>query len=93
MFNIVEPYSGHFFDAEWLEYDKTNKTFKVAKKIKLKGQSSIGVSSGIKETILVQEVAGRPTNKETFKINVVHNYDFKPYDKIRDLTTDITDIT
>ncbi len=91
MFDIVEPYSGHFLDAEWLEYDEVNKTFKrpVHIKIKPKSDSSKGVSLGTKELISVRE-NGRWIEKSVFKIHVVDKHKYKGRDKVRILYEDKT---
>lgn len=89
MFGLVEPYSGHFFDAEWIEYDVNNKVYKPAVKIKIKGQSEIGVSTGVKESVQLQDMQGRMVTKETFSINVVENHKYKIRDKIHFIEGDL----
>lgn len=82
MFNLSQPMSGHFIKAQWFKWDKQNKEYKPSRDIQLKGNSNIGVSSGIKETIYTQESAGRWTMKETFRVHVVENFDFSVKDKV-----------
>lgn len=83
MFDLVEPYSGHFYDAQYFEYDENNDTYKTPIFIKLKGHASIGVSSGIKESIQVQDLNGRWVAKDVLKVNTVDNKPYKIKDKIR----------
>lgn len=85
MFHNVEPDSGHFFQAEYLEYNRNTKKYKPKQYLKLKGSSGIGVSTGVKEIIWVTE-NGRPVQKVTFRVGVNKNYPFKNRDKITDLT-------
>lgn len=85
MFNQVEPDSGNFFPAEYLEYDRNTKKYKPKKYLKIKGSSGIGVSTGVKETISVNET-GRKVQKVTFRVGVNKNYPYKIRDKIVDLT-------
>ena len=89
MFGLVEPYSGHFFLAEYYEYDTKEKAYKPAKKIRIKGQSAIGISTGVKETIPVTE-SGRTIDKEVFRVNVVEVHNYKRRDKVKFLETDTT---
>jgi hypothetical protein len=85
MFNQVEPDSGNFFQAEYLEYDKSTKKYLPKKYLKLKGSSGIGVSTGVKEVISINE-GSRMIQKVTFRVGVNKNYPFKIRDKIVDLT-------
>lgn len=80
---MTQPLSGHVYDAEWLQYDKTNKEFLTPVKIKLKGFSGIGISTGIRESVSVQNASGRWTTKQTVKVHVVEDYDFEVGDIIR----------
>lgn len=82
MFGEVQPYSGHFYDAEWLEYDQANATHKPPRPIKVKGYSGIGVATGIREDIQVQS-GGRWVSKSTLKIHTVTAFPYKIRDKIR----------
>jgi hypothetical protein len=81
MFNLSEPYSGHFFTAQWVPWDEENKTYKPSISIKIKGQSEIGVSTGVKEQI-IERVEGRIIKKNVFRVNVVENHPYKIRDKI-----------
>jgi hypothetical protein len=89
MFNLSQPYSGNFYEAEYLEYDETTKKFKVPILIKYKPKtdSSQGVSTTVKERIRVNE-GGRWVEKNVFTIQVVENLKYKLRDKIRILNED-----
>lgn len=89
MFGLIEPYSGHFYECEWREWDNINKTYKPPIIFRIKGNAQIGVSTGIKETIQVME-NNRPVLKETFKVHAVEQHKYKPKDKVR-LLLDNTD--
>ena len=83
MFGLVEPYSGHYYEAEWIEWDETVEDYKTPVKITVKGNSSIGVSTGIREQVRVQESNGRWVVKDTLKVHAVNNHPYKPQDVIR----------
>jgi hypothetical protein len=87
MFNIVQPYSGHFIDAEWLKYNDETELHEIPIPIKIKGFAGIGVSTGIKETIRVMENS-RWVNKNTLKIHTIEVHDYKPMDKVRIVSED-----
>lgn len=82
MFDIVEPYSGHHFTADYIEYDEKNKTYKPPRPIRIKGFAGIGISSGVREDIRIK-VDNRWVIKSTLKIHVVESLDYKPKDRIR----------
>lgn len=88
MFGLSQPYSGHFFYADYLEYDMNTKKYKTPVRIRIKGQSEIGVSTGVKETVKVNE-NGRWVIKNAFKVNVVEINKYKPKDKVKFLNEDI----
>lgn len=79
----VEPYSGHSFEAQWLEWDDNNKVYKPPVSILIKGDAGIGISSGIREDVRVQDINGRWVVKKTFIINTVQNHNYKMRDKIK----------
>jgi len=85
MFNLNQPYSGHYFKAEWLQYDDESETYNVPVIIRFKPQdlSSKGVSASTREDVLVQEQSGREVIKSSFPIQVIENLNYQPKDKIR----------
>lgn len=82
MFNISQPYSGHFFECHYIEWDRRTEDYKTPVPVSLKGYSGIGVESGVKETVRVEVTAGRWTQKDVWKVSVVATLPFKPKDKI-----------
>ena len=78
MFDLLEPYSGHYYEAKYLEWDENNETYKPPISLLIKGHSAIGVSSGIKEETQVE--GSRWVSKHTFTIYV--SSDIKP--KVKD---------
>jgi hypothetical protein len=90
MFNISQPYTGHFFQGEWIPYDDETEKYGVPVIIRFKPQdlSARGVSSGTRQDTLVQEQSGRETIKSSFPIQVVEQLDYKPKDKIRFVAED-----
>jgi len=82
MFNVIEPYSGHVIKAKYLEFNENDKIYKPPIDIKLKGNASIGVSTGIKEQIQVQDIAGRWVLRDSFRVHTVDRHNYKPKDKI-----------
>ena len=88
MFNLNQPYSGHSFDGQYIEFDEDNNIYKVPILIKIKGNSSIGVSTGVKEVIQVQDMSGTMVSKEVFRVHVVENLPYKIRDKVKFIPTD-----
>lgn len=86
MFNISQPYSGHYFIGEWIQYDSDAEDYnKPPVQVRFKPQdlSSRGVSAGTRQDELVQEQNGRETIKSMFPIQVLENLPYKPKDKFR----------
>lgn len=80
MFSQLEPYSGHYYEAEYLEWDENNNTYKTPIFVLVKGQTNIGVSTGVKEQ--TQESSGnRWVIRHTFRINVIDDLPVKVKDK------------
>ena len=90
MFNISQPYSAHYFEAEWLSYNDETEEYEVPIIIRFKPQdlSARGVSSGNREDVLVQEQSGREVIKSSFPIQVLENLNYQPKDKIRIINED-----
>ena len=83
MFNISQPYTGHYYEAEWLEYDETTKKFKIPVKIRIKGkEAGIGVDTNNREIISTRE-SGRWVEKNVFTVDVLDYQKYKPRDKVR----------
>lgn len=89
MFNLVEPLSGHFIEMEWREWDEQTKKYRPPISFRIKGAGEIGVSTGIKEIIQVQE-NNKFVNKTTFRVSAVSTLAFKNKDKVRDVLADKT---
>ena len=91
MFNISQPYSGHYFTGEWLQYDNELEEYEVPIIIRFKPQdlSAKGVSAGTRQDELVQEQSGREVIKSSFPIQVIEQYDYQPKDKFRFVAEDI----
>jgi hypothetical protein len=87
MFNLVEPLSGHFIEMEWREWDEQTKSYRPPISFRIKGAGEIGVSTGIKEIIQVQE-NNKFVNKTTFRVQSVSTLPFKNKDKVRDVLLD-----
>lgn len=81
MLGIIEPYSGHFYECRWLEWDNTNEKYKSPISFRIKGNANIGVSTGLKETIQIFE-GSRPIDKKVMKVHTNSSLDFKPKDKV-----------
>lgn len=90
MFGLSQPYTGHFFDAEYLEFDENTKQYKIPVKIRVKPYdiSSQGVSASTKQTVLTQSMNGRPVEKSTFTVQVVEYHKYKTTDKVRIINED-----
>ena len=88
--NLLEPYSGHVYEVEWIEYDNKTSKYNPPVTLFVKGQSQIGVQSGIKETILVEEISGKMVEKSTFRVHCVSDNKIKPKDRIKFIDTNET---
>lgn len=88
MFGLLEPYSGQFYKAIYLEWDERNKTYKPPISLLVKGHANIGVSSGVKEQTQEQSSVGWVT-KHKFTIYVSDDLPIKVKDKF-DIENDMT---
>jgi|14BtaG_2_1085337.scaffolds.fasta_scaffold32645_1 hypothetical protein len=84
MFNLSQPYSGNFYEAEYLEYDERTKKYLPPKHIRVKPKTdgSQGVSTNVKERTRVQ-LDGRWVEKLTFTVETIESYSYKLKDKIK----------
>jgi hypothetical protein len=90
--NPFQLFSGHFYWAEYLEYDKaTNSCFTfppVEFRYKPADISSQGVSASGKTTTTTQDLVGYAYGKRRFAISTPVDIDFKQKDKIKIINED-----
>ena len=90
--NQFQLFSGHFYTAEYLEYDIDTKRWDKYPAVEFRYKpadiSSQGVSASGKTTTEAQNILGNVYGKREFAISTTTNIEFKKKDKIRILTED-----
>lgn len=87
MDNRTQVLNGYFYECEYYEWDDKNKVHKDPIKIRYKqnDEGTQGVSSGGRETKMIQTSQGRMDTKDLFTIKVIDDLPYKPLDLIKTL--------
>ncbi|NOQ50477.1 MAG: hypothetical protein GQ557_02270 [Mycoplasmataceae bacterium] len=92
--NQFQMFSGHFYQAEYLEFDETTKRWDTYQPVLFRYKpaeiSSQGVSASGKTTTATQNIQGSVYGKREFAISTTTNLRFKKKDKIRIINEDKT---
>lgn len=90
--NQFQLFSGHFYFAEYIEYDKDSKTWAYNSPVEFRYKpadiSSQGVSISGKTTVATQDVPGYVYGKRQFAISTTVDIKFKKKDKIKIINED-----
>ena len=91
-FNQFQLLSGHFYYAEYIEYDEATRRWDKYPNVKFRYKpndiSSQGVSSGGKTTREAQNIQGSVYGKREFAISTTADLPFKKKDKIKIINED-----
>ena len=90
--NQFQLFSGHFYTAEYLQYDKDTKRWATYPPVEFRYKpadiSSQGVSASGKTTTSTQDIGGYTYGKREFAISTLVDIRFSKKDKIRILNED-----